>query len=325
MTNSTTRRSVLKGAAALAAGTALPGIALAQEDYPSKQITYLIPYSPGGMSDNISRIVGERLTKLSGQNVVNDYKPGAGGTIAANYYSGVEPDGYTILQSTNSFFSLIPQVHNVTYDSKTDFTPMVLVGDAPMVMAVHPSTGFATLAEVVDYAKANPGALAFGTAGVGTVGHLCGVWLQRVTGIELLHIPYNGGGEALQACLSQESQIFFGPEAAEPILAGQLTGITTLGAQRWDRLPDVPSSVEAGIEGWAPRSWHTVTILSATPEDRQVRMTDMLNEILAEPEMVDRIKTLGLIPGIETREQMRQRANDDYEQFGELLRAAGII
>lgn len=325
MTDFTTRRSMLRIAAAGAAVAVLPRTLWAESDYPNRQINYLIPYKAGGMSDSISRIVGEKLTQITGQNVVNDYKPGAGGMIAANYYAGVEPDGYTIMQSTNSFYSLIPQVNKVTYDPAVDFTPLVLAGDAPMVIATSPQTGVKSLADLVSYAKEKPEGLAYGTAGKGTVGHLCGVWLQNAAGIKLLHIPYEGGTAALQACLSGETQIFFGPEAAEPILAGQLVGLGVMGAQRWDKLPEIQTTVEAGFEGWAPRSWHTVTILSAVPDPIKEKLAAMLGEILADPSVEERIRGMGLIPGKLTMAELRQRATDDFNQFGGLLKSAGII
>lgn len=324
MTQLLTRRGLLQaaGSAGLVAATGLPARAQA---FPDKDVAYVIPYSPGGMSDNISRIIADRVAAKSGKKMLNEYKAGAGGAIGANYYMTQTPDGYALLQSTNSFYSVIPQVTKVQYDPKSDLTPLVLVGDAPMVIASNPSVGVKTLQELIAKAKAAPGKLAFATAGRGTVGHLCGIWLTKRAGIDMLHIPYNGAGEALRAVLSGEAQVFFGPEAAEHVLAGTLTGLGVMGSQRWTAtLPDVPTTVEAGIPGWAPRSWHTVTIHSGAPDAMKQNWAKLLNDILAAPDVRDRLIKFGLIPGTETLEGMRKRANDDFAEFGTLLAEAGL-
>lgn len=279
---------------------------------------------PGAVSDNISRLLGEKLTALTGQQVINDYKPGAGGAIGANYFMGTPADGYTLLQSTNSFYGIIPLVTKVQYEPLKDLVPLVLIGDAPMVIAVNPSVPASNLPELIAYAKANPGALSFGTAGKGTVGHLSGEWLQKKAGIELLHIPYNGTPAALQAVLANEAQILFGPESAEHIAAGTLRGIAVIGDVRWEKLPDVPTTAEAGLDGWAPRSWHTVSVQAAVPEDIKNRLNSLINSILEQPDVKEKVVGFGLIPGIASLEDVRKRAQDDYEQFGALIRDAGL-
>lgn len=323
MTISMTRRGFLSATTLLSASSLLGGRAFSQ-DYPSKQISYIVPYNAGGMSDNISRLLGEKLTALTGQQVINDYKPGAGGAIGANYFMGTPADGYTLLQSTNSFYGIIPLVTKVQYEPLKDLVPLVLIGDAPMVIAVNPSVPASNLPELIAYAKANPGALSFGTAGKGTVGHLSGEWLQKKAGIELLHIPYNGTPAALQAVLANEAQILFGPESAEHIAAGTLRGIAVIGDVRWEKLPDVPTTAEAGLDGWAPRSWHTVSVQAAVPEDIKNRLNSLINSILEQPDVKEKVVGFGLIPGFASLADVRKRAQDDYEQFGALIRDAGL-
>lgn len=322
MSKTISRRTFLAatGGFAVVSG-ALPSFAA---PYPERDVTYVVPYSPGGMSDNISHILGDRLGAKTGRKFLNEYKAGAGGAIGANYYMAQKADGYTILQSTNSFFGVIPNVTKVEYDPKSDLTPLVLVGDAPMVIACNPGAPAKTLQELIAYAKANPGKIAYGTSGRGTVGHLCGVWLANRAGINILHIPYNGAGEALQATLSGETQLFFGPEAAEHILGGTLTGLGVMGAARWDALPKLPSTVESGIPGWAPRSWHTVSIHTKAPDEVKRSLAALLNEILATAEVKERLIRFGLIPGIEDMPAMRKRADDDYAEFRTLLTEAGL-
>ena len=323
MTTTLTRRTLLAAGSAAAGLGLLPRLAQAAGDFPSREITYIIPYNAGGMSDNISRIIGERLTAITGQTVINEYKAGAGGALGGNFFMGTKPDGYTVLQSTNSFYSVIPLSSKVDFDPNTDFVPLCVFGFAPMVIAANPSTGATSLAELVEVAKSRGEPLAYGTAGKGTVGNLCGRWLANRTGIELLHVPYKGATEALQACLSDEVQLFFGPESIEPIKAGSLNGIAVIGDNRAVLLPDLPTTAEAGVTGWAPRSWHTLTLLSTVPEDIRATWWSLLDGILSEPEVQERIRTLGLYPARYSLEQVRELANEDYQQIGEMLRSIG--
>lgn len=324
MTDNINRRHFMALSAGAALAASSSGQVFAQAGYPDHDLTYIVAYNPGGMSDNISRLIGEELRRAFGQTVVNDYRPGAGGAIAANYFVGTKPDGYTLLQATNSFFAIIPNITRVEFDPLKDFTPLVLVGDAPMVIAANPDVPATNLQELVDYAKKNPGALSFGTSGRGTVGHLCGEWLKSKAGIDLLHIPYNGTPEAMQACVSGEVQLMFGPESAPQIEAGALKGIAIMGSERWDVLPDLPTTVESGIAGWAPRSWHTVVVLSETPDDIKQKLSTTINDYLKTDDAVKKIKSFGLIPGIEDIAAVQQRAKDDAEEFGKVIAAAGL-
>lgn len=325
MSKSISRRALLAASGGLAAAASFGARPSFAANYPERDVTYVIPYSPGGMSDNISRLLADKLTAKTGRKFLNEYKAGAGGAIGANYYMTQKPDGYSILQSTNSFYGVIPNVTKVEYNPKTDLTPLVLVGDAPMVIACNPSVPAKSLQELIAFAKKNPGKIAYGTSGRGTVGHLCGVWLANRAKIDILHIPYNGAGEAIQSTMSGETQLFFGPEAAEQILGGTLTGLGVMGGERWSAMPNLPSTVESGIPGWAPRSWHTVSIHTKAPEDVKKTLAGMLNEILATPELKDRLLRFGLIPGIEDLASMRKRADDDYAEFRVLLTDAGLV
>lgn len=308
---------------AIAVMAMLP-IAVFAQDYPTRDITYVIPYAPGGMSDNAARILGDKITKMTGKNVINDYRPGAGGAIGINYYIGTKPDGYTIMQTMNSFYSTIPLMTKVEYDPNKDITPIAFIGDSPMVIAVNPSIPAKNLQDLIKYAKANPGKIAYGTAGKGSVGHLCGEWLSRKAGIQLLHIPYTGTPLAMQAALSNEVQLVFGPESAEYILSGKLTGIAVMGSQRWSKLPNIPTTVESGIPGWAPRSWICVSILSKAPEPVKAKLNSILNQILQMPDVKEKLAGLGLILGIEDLASVRKRADADYQEFGKLISDAGL-
>lgn len=318
------RRAFLAGAAGLGSVALSARNGFAQQAWPARDITYVIPYAPGGMSDNISRLLSDKLGGMLGRQLLNDYRAGAGGAIGANYYMAQKPDGYSLLQATNSFFGVIPNVTKVEYDPKTDLTPLVLVGDAPMAIACNPAVPAKSLEEFVALAKKNPGKFAYGTSGHGTVGHLCGIWLAKRAGIEILHVPYRGASQALQSTLAGETQLFFGPEAAEQISGKVLTGLGVMGSERWSAMPDLPTTAESGLAGWAPRSWHTVVIHSKAPEEIRLKLAKMLNDILAMPEVKQRLIMFGLIPGFEDLAGMRKRADDDYAEFRVLLVEAGL-
>jgi tripartite-type tricarboxylate transporter receptor subunit TctC len=316
------RRTLVSGVGGILAATALPETSLSQ-DYPVRDISCVIGYAPGGMSDNISRILGEKLAKATGRSVINDYRAGAGGAIAANYYLGTKPDGHTLLVSTNGFYAIIPRVTKVEYNPTTDFTPLIAL-EAPMLIAANPSVKANSLQEFIKYAKDRPGKIAYGSAGRGSVGHMCGEWLSRKTGTQLLHIPYNGTPQAMQAGVSNEVQLVFGPEALEMIAVKKLNGLAALASKRWDKAPDIPTIAECGFPGWAPRSWHTITILNKAPDAIKVRLNKLFNEFLQLPDVRERIANIGLVPALEDLATIRKRADDDITEYGQLIADAGL-
>ena len=251
-----TRRTFLGGATALAGAAALSGLAFA-ETYPSKPISYIVPYNPGGASDVIARLIAEKITAKTGQQVVIDYKTGAGGAIGANYFFRQPPDGYTLMAGTTSFFTTIPRSQPIEYDPDKDLIPVAMTGESYLPLAVHPSVPATTAAELFAYAKANPGKLTFASSGIGTGGHLVYEYLQMRLGIEMIHVPYKGASEALNALAAGEVDIGVDTGSTEFILDGRLRGLAVLNKKRWDRLPDVPTIEEAGLPDWPIRSWHT--------------------------------------------------------------------
>jgi tripartite-type tricarboxylate transporter receptor subunit TctC len=202
--------------------------------------------------------------------------------------------------------------------------PVALTGDAYMAMVVHPSVPARTLPEFIAYAKANPGKLNFGSAGQGTVSHLSGEYLKARAGIDIVHVPYRGSPAAVTACLANEVQVIFGPEGAEGHLSGSLRAIAITGPARWPRLPEVPTTEEQGLPGWALRSWHTVATPAGTQREILAAMNAALNEILAHPAVKARLEQNGLALAPLTLEQLAERAATDHREFGALIRGAGI-
>ncbi|UFN51302.1 tripartite tricarboxylate transporter substrate binding protein [Roseomonas sp. OT10] len=320
MTPSLSRRAALAAGAGLLAA-ARPARAAG---FPSGPVTYIIGYAPGGLSDVIARLIGDEITREHHQQVLLDYRPGAGGGLAADVLARTKPDGHTLMAATNSHFAIIPLLNSVRYEPIADLLPAALVGDAYMAIVVNPSVPARTLPELIAYAKANPGKLNFGSAGQGTVGHLSGEYLKKRTGIDIQHVPYRGSPPAVQACLANEVQVIFGPEGADAHLAGDLRAIAILGQDRWSKLPEVPTTEESGLPGWALRSWHTVGIHGRTPPALLEEVHDVLAGIIAQPKLQQRFEQMGLKTGRLSLAELRQRAEEDAQLFGTLIREVGL-
>ncbi len=322
MNDHVTRRQMI---GTLGAGTAsLLAAPTWAEDFPARNFSYLVPYAPGGLSDIIARMLAEGIQRLHGRNVLVDYKPGAGGAIAAELLTRAPADGYTLMGATNSFYGVMPHLSKLKYEPMTDLLPLALIGDTAMSIVGSGNLQANNLRELIAYAKANPGKLSYGSAGQGTVSHLSGEYLKQRAGIDIAHIPYKGSPAAVQACLAGEVQLIFGPEGADSILAGKLKGLATMGPQRWSKLPDVPSTDEAGLPGWALRSWHTVCVPGKTSPDVAKRLNEIINRVMADPAVAGKLAGMGTFHTPLTLAQVMDRAKADHAAFGKLIKDANI-
>jgi tripartite-type tricarboxylate transporter receptor subunit TctC len=319
-----TRRSFLGTLAATAGSLPLAKLAMAQGAYPSKQISYVVPYAPGGASDVIARLISEKIKAKSGQPVVLDYKVGASGVIGANFVAKAPADGYTLMAGTNSFFTVIPRTQKIAYDPDKDFIGTAMCGEAYMPFAINPTLPVNSMKELIDYAKKNPGKIAYGSSGVGTIGHLSCEYLKAKTGIDMTHIPYSGGAAALNGVLANEVQICVDTGSAEFILDNKLKGLAMLGKRRWDKLPNVPTIEEAGMPNWGIRSWHTVLVPGGTPAAVVSSLNAIINEALGDKEVLDKLHSFGLEPEVMSPAAVAERIKADKAAFGPILDAAGI-
>lgn len=325
MSNHISRRHLLVAPMAAGLSSLLGRFAYAQaQDYPSHQINYIVPFAAGGLSDIIARLFGDGVRRHHNQNVIIESKPGAAGTVAVDLFKRANPDGYTLLGVNNGFFAVTPFLYKIKWDPMQDLVPIAMTGDAYMALFVNPSVPANNLRELIAYAKANPDKLNFGSAGLGTVGQLSGEYLKKRAGINMVHIPYKGSPAALQACLANDTQLFFGPEAADAALAGKLKAIAILGPKRWHKLPDVPTVDEQGMPNWGPRSWHAVVVHPRTPLDVQQKLNQLFNRIMSEPAVVEKLKQNGVEPGQNTLAELAERVRVDRVNFGQLIRDLGI-
>src|ERR1700676_5379165 len=214
--------------------------ARAQSSYPNRTITVVVPFAPGGSTSIVGRVIADKMSQQMGQGIVIDHRPGAGGTVGTKAVAKSEPDGYTLLLGYTGTLAIGPSLYKeVGYDSRKDFAPIGMIGNAPSAVVVHPSFPAKTIAELIAYAKANPGKVNFGSAGVGSVNHITGEYFARSAGITLVHIPYKGTGPALTDLLGGHIPMALAPIPAihANVSAGLLRALAVTGKHRRSLLP----------------------------------------------------------------------------------------
>src|SRR3979490_2821842 len=255
-------------AAAFAFG--LPGASdeAQAQSFPSRAITLVIPFAPGGSTSIVGRVIADKMSELIGEKVVVDNRPGAGDTVGTKAAAKSEPDGYAIALGYAGTLAIGPSLYkNAAYDPRKDFAPIGLIGNAPNSLVVHPSFPAKSVTELIAYAKANPGKVNFGSAGAGTASHITGEYFARSAGITLVHIPYKGTGPALTDLLGGHIPMAFAPiPASHPnVTAGKLRALAVTSITRSGLLPDVPTMVEAGLPGFDASLYYGLAAAARTP------------------------------------------------------------
>lgn len=281
------RQSLALGSALLAA----PSLVLAQSNRP---ISLIVSYPAGGGADLMARLIAPHLSRHLGQNVVVDNKPGASGQIAASQVAKAAPDGNTLLLDASSFAvnpSLFPKL---PYDSDKDFTPLGIVAQFPNVLVCHPGFEAKTVKDVLRLAKASPGKLAYASSGNGSAQHLAGALFESRTGAQLLHVPYRGGGPALNDVMAGQVPLFFANVASSlgHIQSGKLRPLAATSRRRARALPEIPSMEEAGIAGYEVLEWNPVFGPAGMPAATADRLRNAMRKAVAEPEVLGRIRSL---------------------------------
>jgi tripartite-type tricarboxylate transporter receptor subunit TctC len=280
-----------------------PGAARAQ-DYPTRPVKILIAFPVGGLLDTVSRIVGEKMTTLLGQQFVIEARPGAGGTLATQAVARAEPDGYTLMM-INDNHSINPSVFkNIPYDSIKDFAPIGFVGSAPMVLAVHAGLPAKSVKELIDEARAKPGALTYGSVGVGSASHLAGEMFTSAAGIKMQHVPYRGGAPALQDLTAGHlNTMFTSAVVSMPhIEAGRLRALAVAAPQRLPVMPNLLTMAEAGYPVEAVY-WFGLVAPAGTPAPIIAKLEKTLAEVLAMPDVKKRLTDMGgVVTPLKSRE-----------------------
>src|SRR3954449_6825960 len=321
----TWKKSLCAVVATLALGAAIND-AHAQT-YPTRAITLVIPFAPGGSTSIVGRGVADKMSELLGEKVVVDNRPGAGGTVGTKAVAKSEPDGYTLVLGYTGTLAIGPSLYkNAGYDPRKDFAPIGLIGNAPNSLVVHPSFPAKTIAELIAYAKANPGKVNFGSAGAGTVSHITGEYFAASAGIKLVHIPYKGTGPALTDLLGGHIPMAFAPiPASHPnVSAGKLRALAVTSMNRSSLLPDVPTMAEAGLPGFDASLYYGLAAPAGTPRPIIDKLNKALRDALASDEVKRQLTQDGteITPG--TPEDYAAFIDKDEKKWSQLVKASGV-
>lgn len=321
------RRTVLLAAMAMAAAMlALPKAAFAQSGYPTRSIKFIVPYPAGGLPDTVARIFAQRLGERLGQSVVVDNKPGANGVVAAQAMASSPSDGYTFLVTDGSMFSINPAIYkNLSYDYKRDFMPVSLAARAPLYLAVHPKTGVNTLQEFVALAKAKPGALNYGSSGVGSSHHLTMEAMKAAMGLDVQHVPFKGSAQSVPALIGGQVDVAF---SALPSLSGFVKGnqvklLATNAAQRSTLAPGVPAIAEL-IPGFDFAVIVGVLASTGTPASAIERISTEMDKIAKTPETIQILGNAGIDAVGGTVADYGRAILDENERLAKAIRVAGV-
>ncbi|MDN3987568.1 Bug family tripartite tricarboxylate transporter substrate binding protein [Zwartia vadi] len=301
--------------------------AFAQSDFPNKPIRLVVPFAPGGVTDTSARIVAEHMGKRLGKQMIVDNRPGASGNIGTGQVVRADPDGYTLLLGFDGTMVINPHVFaNIPFDTLKDFAPVGKIGDAILIMVAHPSVQANNLNEVIALSKKTPGGLSYGTSGPGSTPHIMGESLNVRTGSNLVHVAYKGGGPAMIDLQGGNIPIVITAVAgALPhIQAGRIKGIGVSSAQRASSLPDLPTFIEQGQKDFILNSWVGILAPQKTPAPIIDKLNTTLNEVLRDPEVVERLQKLGVTPMPGTPAQFGAALKADLEEFGKVVKAAKI-
>jgi len=320
------RRRALGLGAGLLPLAMLGARAQAASAWPGKPITMLIPYAPGGTTDIMGRILGERVGSILGQPVIMDNRGGAGGTIAGAMLARSEPDGYTIMLEHIGFAFNATLYEHLSFDPSRDITPVAYVGNTPNVLVVSNELPVHSTQEFLAYARANPGKVNYGSGGVGSAGHLPMAWLESKEKLKLTHIPYKGSGPALADLISGriDAMLLTIPAVLPYIRAGQVRPIATSGATRAASLPDLPTMQEAGVKDFDYAPWYGVFIRSGTPPEVVAAMHNAINKAVDDPGTRQKMLEQGLAVEGWTQERFQKQVQEDTARWREVILALNI-
>ena len=324
-TRSFSRRHGLKLLAA-AATLAVAGGAAAQGAFPSKPINIIVPFSAGGTTDILARIVGQHLGTELGQAVIIDNKPGAGGNIGGQQAARAPADGYTLFMGTVGTHAINQSLYKkMPFDPIKDFAPLSRVATVPNLLVAHPSRPYKTVKELIAYAKAHPGEVTYGSPGSGASPHVSGALFQSMTKAELTHVPYKGSAPAVSDLLGNQIAIMFDnmPSAIQHVRSGKLRPIAVTTAKRSPELPDVPTIAEAGVPGYEATSWFGLWVPAKTPADVQQKLYTALTKVLKDPAVVKKIADQGGEVVIDTPAQFDAFIKAEAAKWGKVVKESG--
>jgi len=295
------------------------------EDYPNRPVTFIVPFAPGGGTDTLTRLVGQKLEQRLGKPFVVENRPGSGTVIATNFVAKSVPDGYTIMMTVSSLAIDATLYKSLPYDPGKDVALVALIASVPFVLVVNPSLPVNSVEDLIKLAKERP--LNYGSGGIGAFHHLAAALFSSVTGIKMTHVPYRGTSPALADLMGGYIQLMFsdlGP-AAPLIKAGKVRALAVTTKKRFASLPDVPPLDEAGVPGYDAAAWQSVIAPAQTPQPILARLNTELNAIVAMDDIRARLADLGMTPvGTGSIPQLQQFLQSEIVRWGKVVETAGI-
>ncbi|HKA44678.1 MAG TPA: tripartite tricarboxylate transporter substrate binding protein [Burkholderiales bacterium] len=309
---------------AICVGAALPVTA---QQYPAKPIRMIVPYAPGGGSDIVARIAGQRMTEALGQVIIIDNRPGAAGMLGADIAAGAPADGYTLLLADSSFtINSSYYTKQVHYDVRKHFVPVALIADTPYLLVVHPGVPASSLKDFIALGKSQPGRINVGSAGNGSGSHLTGELFKLKAGVDLNHIPYKGSGPSTADVVAGQIQATFAtaPGAVPFIKAGRLKALVVASARRNPALPDVPTFVESGFSDIVVTNWYGIVAPAGTAKPVMQRLYDETGRAIALPDVRERLAATALEPVPQSPDRFRALIDEELTRWARVIRDANI-
>lgn len=305
-------------------------LVLADEAFPSKPIKIIVPFTPGGSPDILARAIGQKITESTGVAVIVENVPGAGGTIGAEREAKAAPDGYTLLMGHVGTLAVAPSVYpQLAYDPIKSFDPVALVAKVPNVLAVNPAMPVNSVPELVNYLRANPGKVNYGSGGNGSAAHLATEYFKMSTQTFIVHVPYRGTSPAVvDAVAGQIQLVFTGAPAVMPMVkSGKLKALGVSSLKRLDSMPDVPTLAESGVKGlngFEADQWYGIVAPAGTPSVVIQKLNKLINKSITAPDVSARLKTEGAIASPTTPESFGQLIQSEIKRWRAVVIKAGI-
>jgi tripartite-type tricarboxylate transporter receptor subunit TctC len=295
-------------------------------DYPARPIRLLVPFAPGGGADTLARIITPKLSDSMGQQWVVDNRGGAGGNIAAETVARAAPDGYTVFMGFSTVLTVNPTLYKLGFDMAKDLQPVTLLATAQYILVLHAGVQASSVKELVALLKASPKSLNCASAGVGSPLHLACELFQKRAGVQLVHIPYKGGGPAAAAVLGGEAHVLFGSVASSlpHVKSGRLKALATTGLTRSKVAPDLPTMIELGFSGFDVSTWYSVMVPAGTPAAVTVRLRNEAVKAVERSDVQQLMAPQGLEAQTSTPQELAARIRTESATWADVIRSAGI-
>lgn len=310
-----------------AAAFALCAAPLSAQSYPTKTVRLVVPFSPGGSTDVTARILAQKLTEAWRQQVIVDNRAGAGGNIGAESVARAAPDGYTLLLATTGVMAINHKLYkSLPYDSLKDLAPVTQIGGLPLILIVHPSLPAKSVRDLVAMAKAKPGSLSFASSGVGSATHMTAELFRMMAGVDMVHIPYKGSGQAMTDLISGQVGVAFDQITSSigHVQSGKLRALAVTSAKRFPSVPNLPTVAEAGVAGYESVSWNGIAAPARTPREIIDRIQGEVARALQQADMKERFLKDGIEPIGSTPEQFAAHIRSERAKWEKVVDRAGI-